>query len=109
MAHPSRPAPGLADRSRLRALRHGLATAAAVASLVLVMVVPGAPSANAEDQWGYPTWAEVEAARGNVTAKNAQIEQIRGLIAQLETEAVNAQALSDQKAAEAIEAQRVYD
>ncbi|MEV7526839.1 peptidoglycan DD-metalloendopeptidase family protein [Agrococcus sediminis] len=112
MAHPSRPAPGLADRPRLRAVRHGLATAAAVASLVLVMVVPGAPSANAgghEDQWGYPTWAEVEAARGNVTAKNAQIEQIRGLIAQLEAEAVDAQAFSDQKAAEAIEAQRVYD
>lgn len=109
MAHPSRPAPGRADRPCLRALRHGLATTAAVASVVLVMVVPAAPRADAVDQWGYPTWAEVEAARGNVTAKNEQIQQIRSLISQLETEAANAQALSDQRAAEAIEAQRVYD
>lgn len=94
---------------RWRRLRHALAASTAVAGMVLVIVVPGTPSADAVDDWGFPTWSEVEAARGNEAAKNQQIEQIRGLIAQLQTDLQTAQALSDQRAAEAIEAQSRYD
>src|SRR5690606_5788108 len=96
-------------RGRLRRLRVAIAASAALALVVGLTVLPGTPSADAVDQWGYPTWSEVEAARGNVAAKDQQIQQIRGLIAQLESAAVNAQAEADQRAAEAIEAQRVYD
>ncbi len=108
MARPDRSGAHAAT-PRWRRLRHALAASTAVAGMVLVIVVPGAPSADAVDDWGFPTWSEVEAARGNEAAKNQQIEQIRGLIAQLETDLQTAQALSDQRAAEAIEAQARYD
>lgn len=98
-----------ASGARARAVCRGLATGLAVVALVAALFVPGAPSARAEDQYGYPTWAEVEAARGNVAAKDQQIQQIRGLIASLESAAVEAQAVSDQRAAEAVETQRRYD
>lgn len=98
-----------ATTARWRKLRTALAASTAVAGMVLVMVVPNAPAADAVDDWGFPTWAEVEAARGNEAAKNQQIQQIQGLIAQLETDLQSAQALSEQRAAEAIEAQTRYD
>ncbi|WP_405218487.1 peptidoglycan DD-metalloendopeptidase family protein [Agrococcus sp. Ld7] len=109
MAQPDRQAHVRGARSRARRFRVAIAASAAVAIVGSLAVFPGAPSAVAVDQYGYPTWSEVEAARGNVSAKNQQIEQIRGLIAQLESAAVNAQTEADQRAAEAIEAQRAYD
>lgn len=61
----------------------------AIAGLVSGVVVT--QSASATD---YPSWADVENARGNEAAKTAQIAQIQGLIAQLqaETEAAIAEA-----------------
>ncbi|MDH6207609.1 M23 family metallopeptidase [Aurantimicrobium minutum] len=61
----------------------------AIAGLVSGVVV--SQSASATD---YPSWADVENARGNEAAKTAQIAQIQGLIAQLqaETEAAIAEA-----------------
>ncbi|WP_143143749.1 peptidoglycan DD-metalloendopeptidase family protein [Agrococcus sp. Marseille-P2731] len=109
MAQPDRQALGSDVRSRARRLRIGIAASATVAIVVGLVVSPGTPRASAVDEYGYPTWSEVEAARGNVSAKNEQIGQIRTLIADLETAAANAQADSDQRAAEAIEAQRIYD
>lgn len=100
---------GARSRSRWSSLRFGMAATVAVGAMVATLIAPGVPRADAVDEYGFPTWAEVEAARGNVSAKNQQISEIRALISQLETDAVNAQALSDQRAAEAIEAQRVYD
>lgn len=99
----------LGARSRWSSLRFGMAATVAVGAMLATLIVPGVPQADAVDEYGFPTWAEVEAARGSVSAKNQQISEIRALIAQLETDAVDAQALSDQRAAEAIEAQRVYD
>lgn len=109
MAQPDRPAPAERIRARWRGMRTGILATAAVAGLVATLVMPGVPQAQAEDQWGYPTWSEVEAARGNVDAKNQQIAEIRELIAQLESSLANARAEADRRAAEAIEAQRVYD
>ena len=61
----------------------------AIAGLISGVVV--SQSASATD---YPSWADVENARGNEAAKTAQIAQIQGLIAQLqaETEAAIAEA-----------------
>lgn len=61
----------------------------AIAGLISGFVV--SQSASATD---YPSWADVENARGNEAAKTAQIAQIQGLIAQLqaETEAAIAEA-----------------
>jgi murein DD-endopeptidase MepM/ murein hydrolase activator NlpD len=61
----------------------------AIAGLVSGVVVT--QSASATD---YPSWADVENARGNEAAKTAQIAQIQGLIAtlQAETEAAIAEA-----------------
>lgn len=98
-----------ATTAHWRRVRNALAACTAVTGMVLVMVVPTAPAAVAADDWGFPTWSEVEAARGNEASKNQQIQQIQGLIAQLETDLQSAQALSDQRAAEAIEAQTRYD
>lgn len=109
MAQPDRQVRASGVRSRARRFRIAVAASATVAIVASLTVLPGTPSADAVDQYGYPTWSEVEAARGNVSAKDQQIEQIRGLIAQLESAAVNAQAEADQRAAEAIEAQRAYD
>ncbi|SFS03930.1 Murein DD-endopeptidase MepM and murein hydrolase activator NlpD, contain LysM domain [Agrococcus baldri] len=109
MALPDRQTRAERAPSRGRRLRLGIAASLAVGAMLATLVTPGVPSAQAVDEYGFPTWAEVEAARGNVTAKNQQISDIRALIAQLETDAADAQALSDQRAAEAIEAQRVYD
>lgn len=90
-------------------LRRIVATAAATLALVGGLVVPGVPRAEAVDEYGFPTWAEVEAARSNAAAKDRQIDEIRGLIGRLQTELTNARALADQRAAEAVEAQRRYD
>ena len=61
----------------------------AIAGLISGVVV--SQSASATD---YPSWADVENARGNEAAKTAQIAQIQGLIAQLQaqTEAAIAEA-----------------
>ncbi|GEK81126.1 M23 family metallopeptidase [Agrococcus baldri] len=109
MALPDRPARAERAPSRWHRLRFGIAASVALGAMVATLVTPGVPQAEAVDEYGFPTWAEVEAARGNVTAKNQQINDIRALISRLETESANAQALSDQRAGEAIEAQRVYD
>lgn len=109
MALPDRPARATRTPSRRHRLRLGIAASVAVGALLATLVTPGVQQAEAADDWGFPTWAEVESSRGNVTAKNQQIEEIRGLIAQLESAAIAAQAESDRRAAEAIEAQRVYD
>ncbi|MCR8670047.1 M23 family metallopeptidase [Agrococcus sp. HG114] len=109
MAQPDQPARADRPGARARARRRGIVTATAVAALVVGLVVPAAPSAQAVDEYGFPTWAEVEQARGNEAAKNQQIADIRALIGQLESDLANARAFAEQKAAEAIEAQRVYD
>ncbi|ERG64010.1 hypothetical protein L332_06010 [Agrococcus pavilionensis RW1] len=109
MHQPDRSARRAQHRTSSRDARRAIATTLAVAALVVGFVVPGAPSAEAVDEYGFPTWAEVEQARGNEAAKNQQIADIRALIGQLESDLASARALADQKATEAIEAQGVYD
>jgi len=80
-------------RASVLSLRHSRTYFAivvvAIAGLISGVVVT--QSASATD---YPSWADVENARGNEAAKTAQIAQIQGLIASLqaETEAAIAEA-----------------
>ncbi|MCU1546212.1 MAG: hypothetical protein JWP30_1312 [Homoserinimonas sp.] len=57
----------------------------------------------------YPSWADVQNARSNEAAKQAQITQIQGLLARLETQVSKANAVAEQKGAEFFDAQNAYD
>lgn len=57
----------------------------------------------------YPSWSDVEAARGNETAKRAEITRIESLLAQLAQQVVEAQALEVQRGNEYEAAQQKFD
>ncbi len=92
-------------RRRLSPSRFVAGAALAVA-LLAVDVFRGSEGAFAVD---YPSWEDVLAARGNEATKQAEVERIQGLIAQLRTEVQQAQEFADLKADEYSEAQDVYD
>ncbi|MGA1837722.1 peptidoglycan DD-metalloendopeptidase family protein [Herbiconiux sp. 11R-BC] len=81
----------------------GLALAAGI---VAVDVLRGVEPASAAD---YPSWEDVIAARASESTKQAEVQRIQGLIAQLESEAQAAQELAMQKADEYSLAQEAYD
>nr|WP_175637411.1 lytic transglycosylase domain-containing protein [Sinomonas mesophila] len=58
-------------------------------SLALGMLVPAASAEDAPPS-GFPTWAEVEAAKGSADATRAQVERITGLLRSVETAAAEA-------------------
>ena len=86
-------------RARLSQLRHSRAYIASVLVAVFALVAGGlvTQSASALD---YPSWADVENARANESAKAAQISRIQGLIASLQVEVDAAVAEANQKGAE---------
>jgi murein DD-endopeptidase MepM/ murein hydrolase activator NlpD len=57
----------------------------------------------------YPTWADVQAARSSVKAKEAQIAQLDTLLAGLQTAVTTTQAVAVQKGSELEAAQQNYD
>ncbi|MET4703675.1 peptidoglycan DD-metalloendopeptidase family protein [Frigoribacterium sp. UYMn621] len=57
----------------------------------------------------YPTWADVQAARNNVKAKEAQIAQLNALLTGLQSQVDSAQAIAVQKGAEWQAAQQKFD
>jgi murein DD-endopeptidase MepM/ murein hydrolase activator NlpD len=57
----------------------------------------------------YPSWADVQAARSSVAAKQAEISRLDGLLASLESAVGTAQALAKQKGAEYSVAQQKFD
>ncbi len=57
----------------------------------------------------YPTWADVQAARNNVKAKEAQIAQLNALLTGLQSQVDSTQAIAEQKGAEWQSAQQKYD
>lgn len=66
----------------------------AIAVIAIAGLISGVGVSQSASATDYPSWADVENARGNEAAKTAQIAQIQGLIAQLqaETEAAIAEA-----------------
>ena len=83
---------------------------AIVAALVIVVsaaiLVQPPSSAFAAD---YPSWADVQAARSSVSAKQAQITRLDGLLAGLQSAVTASQALAEQKGAEYQTAQQKSD
>jgi len=73
-------------------------------AVILAALIP-APAAAAE----YPSWEEVEAARANETTKQAQINDITGLLEELRTTAERARALQDRRASDYEKAQAALD
>ena len=87
-----------------------LAAVLASAALVAVFGSTAAPlSATAQtDEYGYPTWAEVERARSSESAKQEQIKRIRGLISDLEARVVEAQRIADERLLAAQETEQQF-
>ncbi|GLK16926.1 peptidoglycan DD-metalloendopeptidase family protein [Herbiconiux flava] len=103
------PALAAARRERPRARRpvHTWVAAVVLAlAIICVEVLRGVEPASAID---YPSWEDVLAARGSESAKQAEVERIQGLVAQLQTEVEAAQAFAAQKADEYTAAQDAYD
>lgn len=61
--------------------------AALTAAALMVMAVVPMASADDAPPSGYPSWADVQAAKGNVDAKNAEIQKINTLLDGLQQEA----------------------
>ena len=79
---------------------------AVFSALALALGVALASPAYALD---YPSWSDVQNAKANESAKNAQVANIQSLIANLETEVKAAQALSEQRGGEFMDAQTKFD
>ncbi|WP_216848426.1 MULTISPECIES: M23 family metallopeptidase [unclassified Rathayibacter] len=99
---PDRPArhSGALRIGRLR----GTALVSAAVALVAGLLV--ATPAQAVE---YPSWADVEAAKGNTQAAAAQVENILGLIDDLQSEVAAAQELAQQRGDEYFAAQQDFD
>lgn len=82
----------------------GAALASAVLALVSGLLV--ATPAQAID---YPTWADVEAAKGDTAAAAAQVDRITSLISDLQTQVAAAQQLAQQRGDEHFAAQQAFD
>ncbi|MDQ0259671.1 septal ring factor EnvC (AmiA/AmiB activator) [Sinomonas atrocyanea] len=84
------------ERGALAGGRVGAARAALVLALCLASVVPAAaPSATADDNTppsGYPTWADVQAAKANVDSAKAESDRIASLLTTVESSAADASA-----------------
>ncbi len=79
---------------------------AAFSALALAVGVAIASPAYAVD---YPSWDDVQNAKSNESAKNAQVANIQSLIVSLQSEVVAAQALAEQRGGEFLDAQAKFD
>jgi len=57
----------------------------------------------------YPSWGDVQNAKANETAKNAQVANIQSLIVNLQTEVTAARALAELRGGEFLDAQAKFD
>ncbi|SMH43601.1 Murein DD-endopeptidase MepM and murein hydrolase activator NlpD, contain LysM domain [Rathayibacter oskolensis] len=101
---PRRPRPA---RSSV-APRLGRFRTAALASAVLALVA-GLLVATPAQAVEYPSWEDVEAAKGDTAAAAAQVENITSLIAGLQDEVAAAQELAQQRGDEYFAAQEAFD
>lgn len=104
---PARPS-GVTRLGRLRSgvLKRLRSAALASAALALVSGLLVATPAQAID---YPTWADVEAAKGNTASAAAQVDRITSLIGDLQREVAAAQQLAQQRGDEHFAAQQAFD
>lgn len=95
-------------RLRARGVRRAVALLTS-AVMVVTLISFNASAAFAVDENGYPTWEEVEAARGNEAAAQAEVTRIENLLVQLAANLEAANQLAQQRAQEAAAAQEAYD
>lgn len=101
---PRRPRPARSsDAPRLGRLRTTALLSAAVALVAGLLVASPAQAVE------YPTWEDVEAAKGDTAAAAAQVENITSLIADLQTEVASAQQLAQQRGEEYFAALDAFD
>jgi murein DD-endopeptidase MepM/ murein hydrolase activator NlpD len=81
----------------------------AVGAISVIALAAGVSVAAPAYAVDYPSWADVQNARANETAKNAQVANIQRLIVSLEAETAAARALSDQRGGEFMAAQGKFD
>ena len=90
--------------------RSRVAAAAATALLSLTLVVSGSVLGTASAQAAsYPSWADVQAAKSNESAKASEVTRIQGLLDQLASDAAEAQAEAERLGAEFEKAQAAAD
>ncbi|WP_104170506.1 M23 family metallopeptidase [Cryobacterium sp. M23] len=97
---------GSAGSRRSRRHRVSLATGFVAALSLFVSLIGPAGPAQAID---YPTWQDVQNAKSNTAAASAQVSQIQGLIADLQTQVAQTQAESEARGAELQAAQEKFD
>lgn len=87
-------------------VRRGVRRLVAVGIVVAAVVTVSAAPAWASD---YPSWNDVQAAKNNEVAKQAEIARIEGLIAASLQKVADTQAIADQRGAEYQVAQDAFD
>jgi len=95
------PAPAVSTRRRLPAV-------AAVLALLVTAGVVGTPASSASAA-GYPSWADVQAARSNAEAKQAEITNLEALLDQLQADLEAKQQEAVERGDALAEAQQAYD
>ena len=85
--------------------------ALAIAATLAVLVTGTILGQTAESAWAkdYPSWSDVQAARNNVAAKEAELRRLDGLLAGLAVDVTTTQAIAVQKGNEFSAAQQKYD
>lgn len=107
MNQPQHDRPAFGRRRHHGLTRRLIAIAAALSLLVTVALLGQANQpAFAAD---YPTWADVQAAQNSITAKEAQISALNGILTDLAAAVTKSQAIADQKGAAAQAAQQKFD
>lgn len=81
------------------------ATAIGIAVLCGVTLCPTVAFADPQ----FPTWAEVQAAKGNAAAKQAEVQKLTGLLSQLEATSARLADIAVEKGEEAHQAQAALD
>ena len=73
-------------------LRRAIVAAATSALLVLGAAMPGAVADDDAPPSGFPSWADVQAAKANVDAAQAEVDKINGLLTTVQAAAADASA-----------------
>mgnify|MGYP002776121857 CR=1 FL=1 len=92
----------------IMSLRHS-ALYLAGAILAIAALVAGVSFAQPAFATEYPSWSDVQNAKANEAAKNAQVQKIQGLISGLQAEVEATQAEAEKKGAEYQIAQQKFD
>ncbi|MET4780350.1 M23 family metallopeptidase [Glaciihabitans sp. UYNi722] len=83
----------------------------AIVAVLSVLITGTIVGTSTESAWAvdYPSWQDVQNARTNVTATQAEVTRLKGLLAGLEADATSTQAVAVEKGVKAQEAQLAYD